>query len=134
MTLQVNWNIGNRLSSSASVVGSVHSFTQGSGYPSMISGRFSVDVYDPTSGTTIPATIVQCCSSNSIDIEMPSGPDSQMLQIKFNSAANSHTRNYFTYTNYTPTGVVATPLTLNPGIQEIKVNMTNNITATVKGI
>ena len=136
MALQVNWNIGSQASSSASLLGSVLSFTSGSGYPSAISGRFSVDVYNPTSRTTTPASIIHCCQNNSIDILMPGGADSQMIQLKFYSAANSHSRNYFTYTTYTPTGVIAAPnnLTMIPGSYEIQVNMTNNVSATVQGI
>lgn len=134
LNLQVNWDIGSRLSSSLSVKGSIASYSGGAGFPSSISGMFSVSLYDPNTTVSTPAKIVQCCAGNTIDVEMPALADSKLVQLKFVSSVTSHTRSYTAYTSTTPTGAIATPLTLSPGTSEIRVNMTNNVSATLKGI
>ena len=85
-------------------MGSIHTFSGGSGYPQSISGMFSIDMQYYINGSVVKAPIHSCCAGNSISFWLPEGSQDQTLKLFFKSPVNNKNHLFYLKSSRTPTG------------------------------
>jgi hypothetical protein len=134
VTLKVKWVPGTRQKSEGSTAGNVQIFSGGSGYPSAITGMFNIYLINVSSSAVYPATLLSCCSNNSVAIVIPGGVEGEQLRLQFAHPVSTNNYNYYLRTSRTPTGQITGPNNQTVGMQTITVNLTNAVSANVNNI
>jgi hypothetical protein len=134
--LVVNWVPGTpSYNSGGSVVGSLVTFTGGSGYPSSIANPFYIFITSTTA--TYSTKILSCCAGNNLTMLMPAAPNVTTMTITFKSPANPSsppTKLYTTYLSKTPIISIISAKMISVGSNTIQVNRTSSANSAVTGI
>lgn len=132
-SLEIKWSAGTASwSSGGSTAGGIVTLSNGGGYPSKIDGKsFAVTV--ASSGVSYPVTVLSCCSSNAIQLEMPAAATGTVLTISLKGPVNTVTKTYSVQSSLTPTATITTN-NLNVGSNSITFTASNDVGATVNSI
>ncbi len=113
-------------------MGTIATFTGGSGYPSALGGSFNVLL---TSNSAVyPVKIIQCCQSNTLKILIPETPANTSIKIVFKGPSASVTYNYTSDISKTPTISLLSASVVNVGLNTIGIKRTDSLNATTTSI
>lgn len=121
-----SWNTG------GSVAGGIVSLFNGGGFPASIDGKvFSLTL--TANGMNYPTNIISCCSSNTVEFEIPAAVSGTLFSIILRGPGNWVNKTYTTSTSLTPTASLPTA-NLTSGSNSVVLNATNAVSATITSL
>ena len=106
--------------------------SNGGGYPTTIDGKsFAVTI--TASGVSYAVNILSCCSSNTMQLEIPAAATGTSLTISLKGPVNTVTKTYSVQSSLTPTATITTN-NLNIGSNTITFTASNDVSATINSI
>lgn len=134
LSIAVGWSPGTASwNQGGSVKGGIISVSNGGGYPTSIDGKaFSITL---TANSVIyPVTIVSCCTSNTVSLEIPAAPTGTAFTLTFTGPTGSSTKTYSILDSLTPTASITTAMPLAVGANTISFSATNSLAVTISSI
>jgi hypothetical protein len=130
--LTVKWNPGTPdYLSGGSIMGTVATFTGGSGYPSTLGGRFNVLL--SSANNYYPVNILACCENNTLKLVIP--PTANLsITITFKGPSTILNYSYIPNLNKTPTLQLISSIPMSPGNNSLIIKRADKLNVTIQSI